>query len=109
MKKNTNNKVNQWGLELATYNITFEWISGAKNKAADCLSRLEGQLPATPAMINMLTVTQTDGPTINTRSQSRQDSTSSNSTTEVNPTPDVSPDPTPTPKTLTADRIEALL
>ena len=27
--KKTNNKVNQWGLELTTYNITFEWISGA--------------------------------------------------------------------------------
>ena len=27
--KNANNKVNRWGLELATYNITFEWISGA--------------------------------------------------------------------------------
>ena len=38
--KNANNKVNRWGLELATYNITFKWISGAKNKAADCLSRL---------------------------------------------------------------------
>ena len=66
--KNTNNKVNRWGLELATYNITFEWISGAKNKAADCLSRLVEQLPATPTMINMLTVTHTDGPAFNTRS-----------------------------------------
>ena len=37
--KNTN-KVNRWALELATYNITFEWISGAENKAGDCLSRL---------------------------------------------------------------------
>ena len=37
--KNTNNKVNRWGLELAIYNITFEWISGAQNKAANCLSR----------------------------------------------------------------------
>ena len=36
--KNASNKVNRWGLELATYNITFEWISGACNKAADCLS-----------------------------------------------------------------------
>ena len=25
--KNANNKVNRWGLELATYNITFKWIS----------------------------------------------------------------------------------
>ena len=38
--KKTYNKVNRWSLELTTYNITFEWISGAKNKAADCLSRL---------------------------------------------------------------------
>ena len=54
----------------------FEWISGAKNKAADCLSRLVGQLPATPAMINMLTVTHRDGPAFNTGIQTRQDSTS---------------------------------
>ena len=38
--KNENTKINRWGLELASYNITFEWISGAKNKAADCLSPL---------------------------------------------------------------------
>ena len=36
--KNENMKINRWGLELASYNITFKWISGAKNKAADCLS-----------------------------------------------------------------------
>ena len=36
--KNANNKVNRWSLELATYNITFEWTLGAHNKAADCLS-----------------------------------------------------------------------
>ena len=36
--KNENTKINRWGLELASYNITFEWISGAKNKATDCLS-----------------------------------------------------------------------
>ena len=24
--KNANNKVKRWSLELATYNITFEWI-----------------------------------------------------------------------------------
>ena len=107
--KNANNKVNRWGLELATYNITFKWISGARNKAADCLSRLVEQLPATPAMINMLTVTHTDGPTFNTRSQTRQDSLSQNNTTQANTTPEVSPDPTPTPKTLTVDRLEALL
>ena len=31
--KNANNKVNRWSLELATYNITFEWISGAKKQS----------------------------------------------------------------------------
>ena len=35
--KNENMKINRWGLELASYNITFKWISGAKNKATDCL------------------------------------------------------------------------
>ena len=38
--KNKNTKINRWGLELASYNITFKWISGARNKAADCLSQL---------------------------------------------------------------------
>ena len=38
--KNENMKINRWGLELASYNITLEWISGVKNKAADCLSQL---------------------------------------------------------------------
>ena len=36
--KNENTKINRWGLELASYNINFEWISGVKNKATDCLS-----------------------------------------------------------------------
>ena len=36
--KNENTKINRWGLELASYNIKFEWISGVKNKAMDCLS-----------------------------------------------------------------------
>ena len=38
--KNENTKINRWGLELASYNITFKWISGTRYKAADCLSRL---------------------------------------------------------------------
>ena len=62
-RKNENTKINRWGLELASYNITFEWISGAKNKAADCFSRLV-ELPkkhqknpngTKPALINMVT------------------------------------------------------
>ena len=32
--KNANNKVNRWGLKLATYNITFEWISEAKKQSS---------------------------------------------------------------------------
>ena len=71
-ENNANNKVNRWGLELATYNITFEWISGAKNKAADCLSHLVELPPTTSAMINMLSVSNTDGPAFNTRSQTQQ-------------------------------------
>ena len=67
--KNANNKVNRWGLELATYNITFEWISGAKNKAADCLSCLVELPQTTSTPINMLLVSNTDGPAFNTRSQ----------------------------------------
>ena len=60
--KNENTKINRWGLELASYNITFEWISRAKNKAADCLSRLV-ELPekhqknpsgTKPTLVNMV-------------------------------------------------------
>ena len=72
--KNTNNKVNRWSLELATYNITFEWISGAKNKTADCLSRL---VSPTRTPINMLTASVNEGPAFHTRSctQSTSDTT----------------------------------
>ena len=61
-RKNENTKINRWGLELTSYNITFEWISGAKNKATDCLSRLV-ELPkkhqknpngTKPMLINMV-------------------------------------------------------
>ena len=75
MEKNTNNKVNRWSLELATYNISFEWISGARNKAADCLSRL---VTPTSTSINMLTASSNDGPALHTRShtQNTSDTTS---------------------------------
>ena len=63
-RKNTNNKVNRWSLELATYNISFEWISGARNKAADCLSRL---VTPTSTSINMLTASSNDGLAFHTR------------------------------------------
>ena len=106
--KNANNKVNRWGLELATYNITFEWISGAKNKAADCLSHLV-ELPLTTSVpINMLSVSNTDGPAFNTRSQTQQCLARETSTTQPSITPDITSTPDPTPNSLTTDRLEAL-
>ena len=66
--KNVNNKVNRWSLELATYNISLKWISGAKNKAADCLSRL---LKPITTSVNMLTASSTDGPAFHTRSHTQ--------------------------------------
>ena len=107
--KNTNNKVNRWGLELATYYITFEWISGAKNKAADCLSHLVELPPTTSAPINMLSVSNKDGHTFNTRRQTQQCLAQDTSTAQLSITPDVTSTPDPTPKSLTADRLEALL
>ena len=62
--KNTNNKVNRWSVELATYNISFKWISGARNKAADCLYRL---VMPTSTSVNMLTASTTDGPAFHTK------------------------------------------
>ena len=107
--KNANNKVHRWGMELTTYNITFKWISGGKNKAANCLSWLVEQLPTTPVTVNMLTVTHTNGPAFNTRSWTKQDSTATTLTPHPEITPDISTDTDPTPKSLTADRLEALL
>ena len=97
--KNTNNKVNRWSLELTTYNITFKWISGVKNKAADCLSRL---VSPTGKSVNMLTTSINDGPAFHTRSHTH-------STSDPTPTPPVIPqlhlsqDNNPMPKSLTAD------
>ena len=42
--------------------ITFEWISEAHNKAADCLSCLVDLPQNTPIPINMLSVTNTMDP-----------------------------------------------
>ena len=59
--KNANTKVKRWGLELATYNITFEWTSGVYNKTAGCLS-CPLELPQNrPTTINMLSATHSDG------------------------------------------------
>ena len=51
------NSISTDGLELATYNITIEWISGAHNKVADSLiSRCQGHCS------NMLVTSTPDGP-----------------------------------------------
>ena len=97
------------GTELTTYNITFEWISGAKNKAVDCLSCLV-ELPSMPSTsINMVSVSNKEGPTFNTRSQTQQCLASDQSTAQQHVTPDIMPTSDPTPKSLTADRLETLL
>ena len=107
--KRTNNKVNRWGLELTTYNITFEWISGGHNKAAVCLSFLVKLPQTTPAQINLLSVTNSDGPAFNTRSQTCQCLSTCTFASQPDIMPEVSEVPDPTPKSLTADRLEALL
>ena len=108
-EKNANNKVNRWGLVLTIYNKTFEWISGAKNKAADCHSHLVELPQTTPAPINLLSVTNLDGPAFNTRSQRHQCLSMDTSTVPADVMPEISTAPDPTPKPLTADRLEALL
>ena len=57
----------------------------------------------------MLLVSNTDGPTFNTRSQTPQHLTPNTSTVQPSLTPEVLPAPHPTPKSLVADRLEALL
>ena len=57
----------------------------------------------------MLSVTNSDGPAFNTRSQSHQCLSPDTSTSQPDITPEVSEVTNPTPKSLTADRLEALL
>ena len=111
MEKNANKKVNRWGLELATYNITFKWISGACKKAADCLSRMVELPQDRPATVQMLSTTNLDGPAFNTRSRTAQCNTT-NPTPQPQSdavTPDVTDTPSTTPKPLTTDRLQVLL
>ena len=73
---NANNKVNQWSLELATYNITFKWISSAQRKAADHLSWLvevpRNDAAASSILINSVAVSPADKPTTHTHSKSQE-------------------------------------
>ena len=57
----------------------------------------------------MLSVTNTDGPAFNTRSQTHQFLSPDTSTSQPDITPEVSEATDPTPKSLTADRLQALL
>ena len=104
--KNANNNVNRWSLELATYNISFKWISGAKNKAADCLSRLVKPITTS---VNMLTASSTDGAAFHTRSHTQNTLSSTTSTPHPDTAPQISQEPTTAPKPLTVDCLEALL
>ena len=57
------------------------------------------ELPqTTSALINMLSVSNTDGPAFNTKSQTQQHLTPDTSTAQPSITPDVSPVSNPTPK-----------
>ena len=103
--KNANNKVNRWSLELATYNITFEWISGAKNKAADCLSQL---VSPTSVTINKITASTPDRPAFHTRSCTLNTPDATLTTPTASP-PQQPENTHPTPKSLTEDRQDALL
>ena len=82
-------------------------VSRAKNKAADCLSHLVKLPQTTPALINLLSIINSDGPAFNTRSQTHQCLSMDTSTVQ----PYVMPEflQTQTPKSLTANRLEALL
>ena len=108
MEENANNKVTRWSLELATYNITFEWSSGAKNKATDCLSRMVNPI-STSTSVNMLTASSTDGPAFYSRSHTQHTSSSATSTPHQDTLPQISQEPTTTPKPLTVDHLDALL
>ena len=61
-----------------------------------------------PAPINLLSVTNSDGPAYNTRGQTCQHLSMDTSTPQPDITPEVSEVTDPTPKSLTADRLETL-
>ena len=92
-------------MELATYNISVKWISGARNKAADCLSRLE---TPTSTLVNMLAASSTNGLAFHTRSCT-QNSSSTTSTPHPDTTPQISQELTTAPRPLTAECLDALL
>ena len=107
--KNANNKVNRWQLELATSTSPLNGFLDHIIKAADCLSHLVELPQDTLVSINMLSVTDTDGPAFDTRNQTHQHLSLDTSTSKPDITPEVSEVTDPTTKTFTADRLQALL
>ena len=105
----------QMGFKLATYNIIFEGILGASNKAADYLSRLVELPHDRQATVQMLSATSHDEPTFYTRSRTAQSNMKEHLTphpTTDTTTPDITKfmdTPDVTPKPLTNDRLQALL
>ena len=63
----------------------------------------------TPAPINLLSVTNSDGPAFNTRGQTHQHLSADTSTSQPDVMPEISEASDPTLKSLTADRLETLL
>ena len=97
----------QWGNTLNKRGRISESSNpGAKNKAADCLSRLVKPI-TTP--VNLVTASSTDGPAFHTRSHTQNTSSSTTSTPHPDTAPQISQKPTTAPKPLTADCLEALL
>ena len=77
--------------------MTFKWISGIHNKAADCLSHLVKLPQDRPATINKLSATNLDGPAFNTRSRTTQHSSSEDTTPQTDA---VEPNVIDTPSTI---------
>ena len=50
LKNTLNSKVNNWAMELETFNIQFDYIKGSSNILADTLSRLIAIDPDTPTI-----------------------------------------------------------
>ena len=70
---------------------------------------LSGTTSTISAPVNMPSVSNKDGPTFNTGSQTQQHLTPDTSTVQPSITPEVSQVPHPTLKSLTEDRLEAPL
>ena len=64
---------------------------------------------STPAPVNLLSITSSDGPAFNTRSKTHQHLSMDTSTVQLDVMTEVSKVPDLTPKSITADRLDALL